>query len=121
MHKGEILVVDDDRDIINVLTIILEEEQYRVKKAYTGLEAVTLFQEFQPDLVLLDYMLPDINGDEVAQKIRAFHPEKQVPIILISAAHNAEKIAQTAALDGYIPKPFEMGDLLKRINTLLST
>jgi CheY-like chemotaxis protein len=116
---GHVLIVDDDKDIVTVLTAILEEEQYAVTHAYAGHEALEAVDRSIPDLILMDYMLPDLNGDQVALKIR----EKitaHVPMILISAAHNAEKIAHEAQFDGYLPKPFEIDHLLSEITRHLT-
>ena len=119
MKKRKILIVDDDHEIVNVLSIILEEENYDVMKVYKGNDAVTSIRESNPDLVLLDYMLPDINGDEVARIVRQELKKQKLPIILISAAHDGEKVAEKAQMDGYIAKPFEMNILLEKIARLL--
>jgi DNA-binding response OmpR family regulator len=120
MTKPNILIVDDDRDIVNVLTIILEENDFYVHSVFKGKDAVEVIKKKRPDLILLDYMLPDINGDEVSRHIRGILKDSPVPIVLISAAHNAQRIADQAEMDGYIPKPFEMDELLSTIKRLLT-
>jgi CheY-like chemotaxis protein len=117
--KKEILIIDDDRDIVSVLTAILEEYKYAVRAVYNGTDALTLIKTFRPDLILLDYMLPDMNGDEVADAVRDMLKEKTMPIILISAAHNGKKVAEQAKMDGYISKPFEMEHLLETVKSFI--
>jgi CheY-like chemotaxis protein len=110
-----VLIVDDDKDIVTVLKLILAGENYSVLTASTGVEGYHMATTACPDLILMDYMLPDMNGDEVTVKIRNHLKSKSMPILLISAAHNAEIIAKTAGMDGFIPKPFEMEKLLEEV------
>lgn len=113
-------MVDDDRDIVQVLTVILEDAGYTVATAYSGNEALRSLSETPPDLILMDYMLPDMNGDAVAEKIQKRNGSQKIPIVLVSAAHNAEAIARQASFVAYLPKPFELDQLLNLISAHLA-
>jgi len=118
MTGDAILVVDDEPQIHRFLAPVLEAAGYAVLRAMTGAEALRLAAARSPALVLLDLGLPDIDGQEVLGKLRAFSP---APIIVLSARDRpAEKIA---ALDGgandYVEKPFDVGELLARIRAAL--
>jgi two-component system response regulator ArlR len=113
----KILVVEDDKGISDFIIPELEHEGYETRLAVTGREALEKFDEEQPDLVLLDIMLPELNGLEVLRRLRA---KSTVPVILETA--RGESIDKTNGLnlgaDDYISKPFEIDELLARINAL---
>ena len=117
MLYTKILVVDDDHNICEMLRLYFENEGYEVKTANDGAEGVAAFKTFEPDLVLLDIMLPELNGLEVLRRIRAV---STVPVILETArGETIDKInGLNLGADDYIPKPFEIEELLARINAL---
>lgn len=117
MHT-HILVVEDDAHIAEVLTYTLESEQYRVSKAATGREGLELFEQVTPDLVLLDIMLPDLDGWEVLERIRL---RSSTPVIMLTAKGEVEDKIKGLELgsDDYIAKPFSPGELIARIRAVL--
>ena len=112
----KILVVEDDNDIHKLIKELLEKEHYIVKSAYSGTEALTIIKNNNIDLILLDLMLPGINGEDIVKKVN-----KTIPIIVISAKKSSTDKAKVL-LDGandYITKPFEKIELLARIQVQL--
>lgn len=110
-----ILVVEDDVDIHNLIKEVLEKEHYKVLDSYSGLEALKILEKEEVDLVLLDLMLPELNGEEIIKKV------KDIPIIVISAKISP-KDKVNVLLDGandYITKPFNVEELLARIKVQL--
>lgn len=110
-----IFIVDDDIHIGNMLEEVLQREGYKVSRAYSGTEALLVLSSQTPDLILLDLMLPGLNGEEVLPKIQG------VPVIVLSAkSETAHKVQ--LLLDGacdYITKPFDLTELLARITVQL--
>ena len=113
----KILIVEDDSGISDFVIPELEHEGYTTCLAVTGREALEKFESEKPDLVLLDIMLPELNGLEVLRRIRA---NSTVPVILETArGETIDKInGLNLGADDYIPKPFEIEELLARINAL---
>ena len=114
----KILIVEDDTGISDFVIPELEHEGYQTSLAVTGREALEKFENEKPDLILLDIMLPELNGLEVLRRIRA---QSTVPVILETArGETIDKInGLNLGADDYIPKPFEIEELLARINALL--
>ena len=114
----KILIVEDDTGISDFIIPELEHEGYSTCLAVTGREALEKFEKENPDLILLDIMLPELNGLEVLRRIRAV---STVPVILETArGETIDKInGLNLGADDYIPKPFEIEELLARINALL--
>ena len=113
-----VLIVEDDRNIADLLRLYLEKEGYEVAIAHDGLRGVELFREKQPSLVLLDVMLPGMDGWGVCRTIRS---ESKTPIIMLTAKSETEdKVAGLKqGADDYITKPFEMKEVLARIEAVL--
>ena len=113
-----VLVAEDDRNIAELLQMYLEREGYAVTVAYDGGQALTKFRSIQPDLVLLDVMMPVMDGWGVCRAIRA---ESQTPIIMLTAkGETDDKVSGLkAGADDYITKPFEMREVLARIEAVL--
>ena len=110
-----ILIIDDDMHIGDMLTEVLERENYAVLRAYSGTEALMLLPSKTPDLVLLDLMLPGLSGEEVLPKI------KNIPVIVVSAkidVDNKVELLLGGAVD-YVTKPFHTKELLARIAVAL--
>lgn len=107
----KILIIDDDIHIGNVIEETLSKEGYEVSRAYSGTEALLVLSQAKPDLILLDLMLPGLNGEEVLPKI------KEIPVIVVSAKvdiDNKVDLLLGGAVD-YVTKPFHMKELLARI------
>ena len=117
-RKVSVLVVDDDVHILRMMTRILELEAYRVFKVNDGEGALNVLEEETPDLVLLDIMLPDIDGYTVCRRIREF---SQVPIIMVTAKRNDEDKVEglDAGADDYVSKPFPSNELIARVRAVL--
>ncbi len=114
MNKPLILVVEDDTSVRSLITTTLKSNDYRYLTAYNGEAAIAAASSRQPDIVLLDLGLPDMDGVEVISRIRTWSP---MPIIVISArTEDGDKIAALdAGADDYLTKPFSVGELLARI------
>lgn len=120
--KSKILVVDDDPEIVELFVDVLERDgRFEVKTASTGYDAGMLTQEFNPDLVILDYMLPDINGNVVCRTIRSKPEFEHTKIIIVSGVVNQEEINELlkAGADEFVKKPFNIEKLIERIGQLL--
>ena len=113
-----VLVVEDDRNIAELLQLYLEKEGYAVTIAYDGGQGLSKFRAIQPDLVLLDVMMPVMDGWAVCRAIRG---ESQTPIIMLTAKSETEDKVQglKTGADDYITKPFEMKEVLARIEAVL--
>ena len=114
----KVLVVDDDRNICELLKLYLQKEGFEIFFAYDGSEAVTVAKEKKPDIIVLDVMMPVINGWEACKLIRQF---TEVPIIMLTALDTTENKVQglNIGADDYIVKPFEPVEVIARINAHL--
>lgn len=115
MNKKRILIVDDDIHIGNMLEELLTKAGYSVSRAYSGTEALLVLKNSSPDLVLLDLMLPGLNGEDVLPLI------KDIPVIVVSAKTGKDDkvgLLMTGAAD-YVTKPFDTDELLARIHVQL--
>jgi signal transduction histidine kinase len=119
--KENILVVDDTPDNVRLLTAMLSEQGYKVRKALNGPMAITACQMVLPDLILLDINMPEMNGYEVCQQLKADEKTREVPVIFISALDDVlDKVkAFDAGGADYITKPFQRGEVLSRIESQL--
>jgi two-component system phosphate regulon response regulator PhoB len=121
MSKETILVVDDEEDIVELVSYNLSREGYHVLSSLTGEEGLDSLREKLPDLVILDLMLPGLDGLEVCKQIRADTRTSHIPIIMLTA--KADEADQVTGLevgaDDYIPKPFSPRVLLARVKTVL--
>ena len=119
-HK--LLLVDDDKEIIDSLEPRLRREGYDVSVAFDGEEALTKVKEHNPDIILLDLMLPKVNGFEVLKDIRLKYKDKWRPIIIISAQHELEAVQKCYDLeaDHYLTKPCSIEKILRGIETMIS-
>ena len=118
--KKKILVVDDEDDILNSLELVLQEKGYEVLTAGGGQEALTQAQMAKPDLVLLDIMMPQMDGWEVLKLLRVDDETAKVPVAMLSARTDAQDRVQglqEGAVD-YIFKPFSLEDLLNKIESI---
>jgi phosphate regulon transcriptional regulator PhoB len=121
LSKPLVLVVEDEAALATMLRYNLEKQGYRVEEAADGQEALTRIAETQPDLVLLDWMLPQMSGLEVCHQIRRRSATRDLPVIMVTARtedQDAVRGLNTGA-DDYITKPFNMEALLARMRALL--
>ena len=116
-----ILIIDDDMHIGNMLEEALAREGYGVSRAYSGTEALLVLDGARPDLILLDLMLPGLDGEEVLPRIMEAEHSRGIPVIVVSAKVDIDK--KTELLLGgaadYVTKPFAMKELLARISVQL--
>jgi len=118
MANPRILVVDDDRKIVDLIRLYLEKDGYRVLVAYDGRQALELAHQREPDLVVLDLMLPEVSGLDVCRTLRA---ETNVPIIMLTARTTEEDklLGLDLGADDYVTKPFSPRELLARVRAVL--
>ncbi len=121
MLKPTVLVAEDEGALVTLLRYNLEREGYRVVEATDGEEAILLAAEEKPDLVLLDWMLPQLSGIEVCRRLRAKPETRNVPIIMLTArGEEADRIrGLNTGADDYITKPFSMTELLARLRAVM--
>ncbi|MCR5214749.1 MAG: response regulator transcription factor [Eubacterium sp.] len=118
MLKQKILIVDDDENIAELISLYLEKEQFDTEMAYSGEEALTIIEAYNPDLLLLDIMLPGIDGYEVCQQVRK---TRDIPIIMLSAKGEVfdKVLGLKMGADDYIVKPFDSKELVARVSAVL--
>jgi excisionase family DNA binding protein len=120
--KRKILVVDDDQELVDLIVDVLQKDgRFEVRSVNNGFDAGMMVKEYRPDLLVLDIMLPDINGREVCQRVRGDKTMDDVKIICISGMIENEKIEdlKVAGANDFIHKPFEVDILIDRIGSLL--
>ena len=118
MALGKILVVDDDKNICELLRLYLEKEGYSVILAHDGEEALLKFETLHPELILLDIMLPGLDGWQVCREIRK---KSQVPIIMLTAKGETfdKVLGLELGADDYVVKPFDTKEIIARIKAVL--
>jgi len=121
MSKKKILVVDDERDLVDILVFNLQREQYAVVTAGDGEIAVAMAERERPDLILLDLMLPGIDGLEVCRRLRANPRTSGIPIIMLTAKGEETDavIGLSQGADDYVRKPFGVRELMARVSARL--
>lgn len=120
--KRKVLIVDDDEELVELLVDVFERDgRFDIKTANNGFDAGMLVKEFRPDVVVLDVMLPDINGREVCQRVRSDSSLDDVQIICISGMVEADKVAdlKLAGANDFMQKPFAVEKLIERACELL--
>ncbi len=121
--RKRVLVVDDDEAIVEMFVDLLERDgRFEVKTASTGYDAGILTEQFQPDVMLLDYKLPDINGTAVCRTIRANPNYEHMKIIVISGVADPDEVEElrSAGADEFIRKPFDITEVIARVADLVS-
>src|SRR5258707_3923119 len=121
MAKGKILVVDDEIYIVHILDFSLGMEGYEVLTALDGEQALERARAEQPDLIVLDIMMPKLDGYETCKLLKADAGTRAIPVILLSAKgrHTDQKVGFDVGADDYITKPFSPRKLVERINAIL--
>ncbi|MFC1676356.1 response regulator [Planctomycetota bacterium] len=121
--KRKVLIVDDDLEIAELIAdVLIRDGRFEIKTASSGYEAGVQTQRFRPDLILLDYMLPDVNGNVVCRTIRRNPDFENIKIIIISGVVKADEIEDLleSGAEGFIKKPFNITDLTNQITSVLS-
>ena len=120
--KRKILIVDDDQELVDLLVDVLERDgRFEIRAVNNGFDAGMMVKDYHPELIVLDVMLPDINGKEVCQRVRSDKTMDDVRVICISGIVEADKIEElrAAGANDFLQKPFEVEKLLDRICQLL--
>jgi excisionase family DNA binding protein len=120
--KRKVLLVDDDAELVELMTKVLEEDgRFEVRIASNGFDAGMMVKEYRPDLIVLDVMLPDINGKEVCHRVRADTTLEDVRILCISGMIEEDKIQELrlSGADDFLHKPFDIEELIDRMCSLL--
>jgi len=125
--KKKILLVDDDPDFVEAVKVIVENGGYDVKVAYDGKEGLEAVEEEKPDLIVLDVMMPVMNGHETCAQLKADKATEDIPIILLTAV--ADRVTTStythrdmleSEAEDYMPKPVEPAELLERIKSWIT-
>ena len=120
--RRKVLVVDDDPEIVELMVDVLERDgRFEVRTANSGYDAGVLTQEFRPDLMILDYMLPDVNGNVVCKTIRQNRAFEHMKIIIVSGVIKQDEIEQLKKVgaDAFLKKPFSIDELVNEMAELL--
>jgi DNA-binding response OmpR family regulator len=121
--RRRILVVDDDEQIVDLFVDVLgRDDRFEIRTANTGYDAGLLTEQFKPHLILLDYMLPDINGNLVCDRVRANPDTAKTIVIIVSGVVKREEIDELlqSGADDFVKKPFNITELVERMADLLN-
>jgi DNA-binding response OmpR family regulator len=125
MGRKKILLVDDDPDLVEAMKIILENKSYDVAVAHDGKEGLKKVETEQPNLIILDVMMPEIDGYEMCAKLKSDPQYGHIPILLLTAVGEAistttytKEMGMRMEADDYIPKPVELMELVERVEKL---
>ncbi len=125
MAKGSalyknILVIEDNHAILDVITLILQSEAYKVTGLNKSADMMIHIEQFKPDLIILDIMLPDGDGRLLLQELRSEDATRHIPVLMISARYTAENVQHGEFKpNGFLAKPFDIDDLLDKIEGIL--
>ena len=120
--KRKVLVVDDEPSIAKILRKQLEVAGFEVNVGVDGEDGLAKVREWHPELILLDVMLPKINGHEVCKTLKADAELKKIPVIMLTAKtqRQDQDLAQSQGADGFLTKPFQLSELLVKVRALLA-
>jgi DNA-binding response OmpR family regulator len=120
--KKKILIVEDEESLLKLESILLTSRGYEVKGVADGKAALSVLAEMKPDLVLLDIMLPEIDGFEVCRQIKSGETTKHIPVIMLTAKKSREDMArgEQVGADWYITKPFKSAMVIETIQRFLA-
>jgi two-component system, OmpR family, response regulator VicR len=122
-RASKVVIIEDDPEMINLVKLILKKEGFDVTGAVGGRDGLDAIEHLSPDLVLLDLMMPDIDGWEVYQTMKANEQMKHIPVIIITAkAQSIDKVLglHIAKVDDYITKPFSPNELVSSVRRVLA-
>ena len=120
--KRKVLIVDDDEELVELIEdVLVRDGRFEVKTVNNGFDAGMMVKDYRPDIIVLDVMLPDINGKEVCQRVRSDKSMDDVRIICISGMVEEDKVGElkAAGADDFMHKPFEVEKLIERMCQLL--
>jgi len=120
--KTKVLIVDDDAEIVELIVDVLARDgRFESKTASSGYDAGILTEQFRPDVILLDYMLPDVNGNIVCQTIRKNPEYENIRIIIVSGVIKQDEISQLlkSGAEDFIRKPFNIDELISKVTNVL--
>ncbi len=122
MNSKKVLIVDDEVDLVETVRFPLEMEGYHVLVSYNGEDALNQARKENPDLILLDLMLPKLDGYKVCRLLKFDNRYKHIPILMLTAKtqEKDKSLGMETGANEYITKPFEMDDLLKKVKAYLS-
>ena len=122
MNSKKILIVDDEADLVETVRFPLEMEGYHVLVSYNGEDALNQARKEKPDLILLDLMLPKLDGYKVCRLLKFDDRYKHIPILMLTAKtqEKDKALGMETGANEYITKPFEMDDLLRKVKAYLS-
>ncbi|RZK59168.1 MAG: response regulator [Pedobacter sp.] len=117
-----ILVIEDNHAILDVITLVLQSEAYKVAGLNKSVDMMKHIDDFKPDLMILDIMLPDGDGRELLGQLRNNQKTANIPVLMISAKYTSETIQQNTTYkpNGFLAKPFDIDDLLDKIEGILA-
>jgi two-component system response regulator VicR len=122
-EKKRVLCIEDDAEMIDLIRLILERKGFEVLEAVGGKEGLEVSRREMPDLILLDLMMPEVDGWEVFRQLRADEQLKDIPVVVVTAKAQSIDIVlglHIAKVDGYVTKPFGPQELLKSVNKVLA-
>ena len=120
MAKKNILVIEDNHAILDVITLILESEAFNVSGLNQGSNFLNHVLEFQPDVIIMDIMLPDIDGRVLLKELKENNLTKHIPVLMISARYNATNyMLDNVEADDFMAKPFNIDELMDKIYALI--
>lgn len=120
MAKKNILVVEDNHAILDVITLILESEAFNVEGLNMGVNFINHVDEFKPDVIVMDIMLPDIDGRVLLKELKEREDTKHIPVLMISARYNENNYTlDNLSADDFMAKPFNIDELMDKVYALL--
>ncbi|WP_028122481.1 response regulator [Epilithonimonas tenax] len=117
---NKILILDDDISILEVITIIFEENGYQVQISETSHDIIQKVEDFRPDVILMDNWIPNIGGVEATRLLKNHQEFKNIPVIYVTANNDIAALAKSAQADDYVAKPFNLEDLEVKVAHYMS-
>jgi len=116
-----VLVIEDNHAILDVITLILQSESYKVTGLHKSADMMLHIEQFKPDLIILDIMLPDADGRDLLKTLRSAEHTADIPVLMISARYTEQNVQHGEFKpNGFLAKPFDIDDLLDRIEGILA-
>ena len=119
MTGKKILVCDDDEGILDMVSFVLEDSGYEVIPEKNSMNVYNQIEKEQPDLLLLDLWMPVLSGDQVLRVLKSNPETSSIPVIVVSASTEGQKIAHDAGASDFLAKPFDIDQLVKRVQHML--